>query len=71
MIAKSLPNKIELVIRAATKPGPVCGTDNVTYGNECNLRVTAALLKIDIDVQYQGRCRPANSRFLLSSEIVT
>ena len=58
---------MESVTRAATKQGPVCGTDNVTYGNECNLRVTAALLKIDIDVQYRGRCRPAKTKNLKSS----
>lgn len=64
-------DKVALLCDVTNQPGPVCGTDNVTYGNECNLRVTAALLKIDIDVQYQGRCRPAKTKNLkISSSAV-
>ena len=37
---------------------PVCGTDNVTYGNECNLKATATLLNLDIEVKHSGRCDP-------------
>ena len=46
------------ILCEVTNTGPVCGTDDVTYGNECNLRVTAAMLNLDIDVQYEGRCKP-------------
>ena len=46
------------ILCEVTSTGPVCGTDDVTYGNECNLRVTAAMLNLDIDVQYKGRCKP-------------
>ena len=39
---------------------PVCGTDDVTYSNECNLRATAKLLGLDIDIKHKGRCQPSD-----------
>lgn len=41
---------------------PVCGTDDVTYSNVCNLEATAKRLGIKIQVKYEGRCKPVANR---------
>ncbi|BET00155.1 Kazal-type serine protease inhibitor domain [Nesidiocoris tenuis] len=34
----------------------VCGTDGITYKNECELKLTACQNKMNIQVQYKGDC---------------
>lgn len=35
---------------------PVCGTDNVTYGNRCEMKRAGCELKKVIEVKYEGEC---------------
>ncbi|CAA9998213.1 unnamed protein product [Nesidiocoris tenuis] len=37
----------------------VCGTDGITYKNECELKLTACQNKMNIQVQYKGDCGEA------------
>ncbi|KAK3596652.1 hypothetical protein CHS0354_006202 [Potamilus streckersoni] len=35
---------------------PVCGTDSITYSNDCELRVAACTRRMRIDILKQGPC---------------
>lgn len=35
---------------------PVCGSDGISYGNECKLRLEACKYKRDVTVLYKGPC---------------
>lgn len=40
---------------------PVCGTDNRTYGNPCELDSMACVLKREIKVKHKGPCGKSRS----------
>ncbi|XP_078516236.1 agrin-like [Lissotriton helveticus] len=35
---------------------PICGSDNCTYGNACELEFMACILKKEIKVKHKGAC---------------
>ena len=37
----------------------ICGTDNVTYTNECNLKAIACQTDTQIDIASKGKCGQA------------
>ena len=37
----------------------ICGTDNVTYTNECNLKAIACQTDTQIGIASKGKCGPA------------
>ncbi|XP_068220274.1 four-domain proteases inhibitor-like [Palaemon carinicauda] len=41
-----------------TEWNPVCGTDKVTYGNQCSLEYADCMSKDDIGLDYLGECEP-------------
>ncbi|KAG5885807.1 hypothetical protein JTB14_001416 [Gonioctena quinquepunctata] len=41
---------------------PVCGSDGISYGNECKLRLEACKHRRDITVLYDGPCNGCESR---------
>ena len=40
-----------------TRLNPVCGTDGVTYSNECNLNAVACHTETEIKIQHMGKCK--------------
>ncbi|XP_067005728.2 agrin-like [Anabrus simplex] len=41
---------------------PVCGSDGISYGNECKLRLEACQHRRDISILYKGLCNGCESR---------
>lgn len=42
--------------RCSAEFSPVCGSDGISYGNECKLRLEACQHMRDISVLYNGLC---------------
>ncbi|XP_015747432.1 PREDICTED: agrin-like, partial [Acropora digitifera] len=49
-------------IDCESKPSPVCGSDGITYDNECHLRANSCERKANVSVRHTGECDPCYSK---------
>ena len=56
--------KCECIQTCSEDYKPVCGSDDKTYSNECEMNIKACNEKVELTVKHTGQCGKSNDKAL-------